>query len=435
MKKFWLTVLGGAAVGVLLACLFLFVRVRFADGVADFFARERTSTPIAQAVQSAFGRKGEQYKIGAYTASVPSEGKAVYADIAAMTLTLYENGEKVGEYPIKSVGREGTAWQTPIGQFDMSYKKENHFSSIGHVWMPYSMHFFGNYFIHGWPYYPDGTPVPQGYSGGCIRMETVDAQQVFAFVDSDTVLVVAPKDKFEPSGDAFAYDVDKDVSGDISAAAYLVADLETGEVVAAKNQKGEIGGEFAKLMTAIISLEGLNQYHETTLEGHDVTVGDMLYALLLTDSDAAAQRLYDRRNHAQYLIDMDDRAKSIGMTNTVYEDVTGDSSETRSSLEDTFLLVQYAKRYKPFLLKALGQTEYEVKDVVTWDAIHPLRDADGYVAGFAGDDNRAAMTVVSVQLAGVSDKKQFVVLVQGSADAGRDSAGLVDWLKANVKAK
>jgi hypothetical protein len=434
MKKIITSVLIGALVGVMLAFIFLFVRVKFADGLADFLTKERTANaPISELIKSPFGPKTDQYRISAHDASVPVEGKAVLANLGEMKITMYENGQQVGEYPIKSVGREGTAWQTPIGQFDMSYKKENHFSSIGHVWMPFSMHFFGNYFIHGWPYYPDGTPVPKGYSGGCIRMETVDAEQVFNFVDSDTTLVVVKSSDEAVVPADFSYDV-TEYAPEVSASAYIVADLETGEVVAGKNQKAAGAGDFAKIMTAIISLESLNQYHDVALNGQLMTIGDVLYSLILTDSDEAAGLLYDRRNHAQYLIDMDDRAKSIGMTQTIYEDVYGNDPETKSTLEDTFRLVQYIKWYKPFLFKALGKTEYE-KDDISFESVHPLKDMDEYVSGFANAEGTSAMTVVSVKPSESSEEKAFAIIVQGSQNAGRDTAELIDWIQTSVRVR
>jgi hypothetical protein len=343
---------------------------------------------------------------------------------------MYQDGQVVGEYPIASVGREGTAWQTPVGQFEMSYKKDNHFSSIGHVWMPYSMHFFGNYFIHGWPYYPDGTPVAKGYSGGCIRMETVDAEQVFGFVDSDTALLVVKSGDDVVAPSHFEYEIAKDVP-QVSAEAFLLADLETGEVVAGKNQSAFAPAYFAKLMTAIISLEGINQYTEVVFDGQSMTVGDVLYALILADSDEATELLHSRRNETQYIMDMNDRALSIGMKNTTYDEVN-ESELSQSTPEDTFRLVQYIKLYKPFLYKVLGKEIYE-KDDIGFQSAHPLAGNDTYVAGFANTDNQSQLSVVSVTVPGDSREREFLVLVQGSQDATGESTRLIEWMRESVR--
>ena len=106
---------------------------------------------------------------------------SVDIDLDKMELTIWKDG--VSEtFPVLSKGDPERTNETPRGDFEALYMAEKHFSSIGHVWMPYSIQFKGNFFIHGWPYYPDGTDVPKGYSGGCVRLSTADAKRVYEFV-------------------------------------------------------------------------------------------------------------------------------------------------------------------------------------------------------------------------------------------------------------
>ena len=91
------------------------------------------------------------------------------------------DGEMVKAWDILSF-RDFGKFATPTGSFEALTKEENHFSSIGKVWMPYSVQFHGDYFIHGWPYYPGGEPVPQGYSGGCVRLSVEDAKELYALI-------------------------------------------------------------------------------------------------------------------------------------------------------------------------------------------------------------------------------------------------------------
>jgi len=118
----------------------------------------------------------------------------IEADLSKMILTLYKNGEKEIETSIASKGKEGSWWETPAGIYKIETKEENHFSSFGHVYQPYSLAFQGNFFIHGWPYYPDGTDVPRSYSGGCIRLETKDAEQIFALAEKGMPVLVFEDD-------------------------------------------------------------------------------------------------------------------------------------------------------------------------------------------------------------------------------------------------
>ncbi|MBI3273584.1 MAG: L,D-transpeptidase, partial [Candidatus Colwellbacteria bacterium] len=128
--------------------------------------------------------------LAAMSFAIPKEGQAILADLGEMTLKRYENGEVRVEYPILSKGKPGSLWETPTGSYQIKTKEENHYSTIGNVWMPWSMQFFGNFFIHGWPYYEGGSPVSPGFSGGCIRLSEKDAQELFNQVTRATPVFV-----------------------------------------------------------------------------------------------------------------------------------------------------------------------------------------------------------------------------------------------------
>ena len=119
-------------------------------------------------------------------ADLADSGRSILADLDAMTLSLYDDDVIVKTYPILSKGKEGTFWETPTGRYEIGAKEPKHFSSIGGTWMPYSLQFYGNFFIHGWPTYPNGTLVAKGYSGGCIRLDTPDAREVYSFAVAGT---------------------------------------------------------------------------------------------------------------------------------------------------------------------------------------------------------------------------------------------------------
>src|SRR5690606_21610310 len=98
---------------------------------------------------------------------------------------------------------------------------------IGKVYMPYSMQFFGNFFIHGWPYYPGGQEVEEGFSGGCIRLSTEDARAIYEFVDISTPLFVFDEDYSE---EVVAREFANLPLPELSTTSFLVADVESGEV-------------------------------------------------------------------------------------------------------------------------------------------------------------------------------------------------------------
>lgn len=438
MKRFLVSVVIGGLVGSICALGFLFIAPRLPYIFAQllFYPKSETPVTIIQDIQRIFKPDTGQYFIAGADESFGTSTKVLYADLGSMNIALYEGGQKIGEYPIQSIGREGTAWQTPLGTFDMSYKNENHFSSIGHVWMPYSMHFFGNYFIHGWPYYDGGVPVARGYSGGCIRLNTPDAGEVYKFVDKNTRLIVTTNKKPELQKD-FQYQIQKEAP-DVSSA-YLIADIVTGEVVASHDASLQMeAGSFAKLMTGLISLETLNQYQEAVLNQDIVKISDVLYSLLLVDSDEAGTVFSEHKNKSQYIIDMNTRAHSLDMFQTKYTDVNGDNAQTISSLEDTFRLVQYINAYKPFLLKVLSLDSYTLGQTKQ-ESTNPLKGTIGYVAGFSSEGGDESISLVTVDVSNTKlntiEKKTFAIIAKSTGNASSDVLRLYEWLEQGIEVR
>lgn len=103
-----------------------------------------------------------------------------YIDInlATSQATLVEGGRAVAVFPIAA---QGSPWTSPTrqGNYSVLSKEQNHLSTIYGVWMPLSIRYSGPYFIHAWPYWPNGTPIKSNYSGGCIRMFDHDMQKMY----------------------------------------------------------------------------------------------------------------------------------------------------------------------------------------------------------------------------------------------------------------
>lgn len=114
--------------------------------------------------------------------------EGIYINLEKMELELVKrNGilRTSKTYPLLAIRKGFKNFNTPRGDFKALYKTENHLSSYFDVWMPYSIQFHGDYFLHGYPTYNDEerTPVPWGISGGCIRMDTEDMKEIFELVE------------------------------------------------------------------------------------------------------------------------------------------------------------------------------------------------------------------------------------------------------------
>jgi hypothetical protein len=116
-----------------------------------------------------------------------------------MEISLYEDNALIKTYPIVSKGKIDSYFETPTGAYTILNKSVNRFSSIGEVYMPYSMQYWGNFFIHGIPYYPNGTKVSSSYSGGCIRINDEDMKEIYNFSNTQTKIIVINTNQYATS--------------------------------------------------------------------------------------------------------------------------------------------------------------------------------------------------------------------------------------------
>lgn len=372
---------------------------------------------------------------------IPATGKFIAADLTTMKLTLFENGSTSAEFPIKMKGRAGTPWETPSGFYSIQTKEENHFSTIGKVYMPYSMQFYGNYFIHGMTYYPDGTPTSATFSGGCIKLETADAEKVFAFADVGTkVFVYDSKNKAAlPTLSLNPIPVP-----DIVATAYLVADIDTGDVYAEHEaQVPHPIMSITKLMTSLVANETISLDKKVTVpEGvlsyppsasttpKTFLVDTLFYPLLMHSSDGVAQALAGYYGSKSFVRWMNATAQSLDMTSTSFADAAGSLQENISTTEDIYRLAAYLTNKKSFVLK-IANTETKTITAESGDAYQ--------IQNFImSDKDRSASSTQDSLLSVVrftegTSTRQVAVIVLGSADRVQDTKKLSDWIIAATK--
>lgn len=378
----------------------------------------------------------------------PAAGKVIRADLVAMRLTLYENGQEQATFPILAKGRAGTPWETPAGRYRVLTKEENHFSSFGHVWMPWSLQFFGNFFIHGWPYNNNGKPVPAGYSGGCIRLSTEDAEKVYNFATFDTAVSVYSSTGETASSTEAYYLISQD-RPKISAQAYAVADLETGQVVMSKNENQvEPIASVSKLLTALTSLETINQYRDIVVEdaalqaygfqgglraGESLPAGELIYPLLLESSNDAAEVLARFYGRNQFIEQINNKAKAIGLTATKFEDPSGLSSKNVSTARDLAKLAHYLYQSKRFVFDVTTKRERSFGNH-EWFNNNKLVGTEGYLGGKNGFTDEARQTQVALFELPLSEfaKRKVAIVILKSSDRENDLTKLVDYLKKNV---
>lgn len=143
-------------------------------------------TPINQFEFDSY-LNGEPISIGVLPNEQKPTGKFIDVNLETMKATMWQDGKIIDEVPVAGTGNPITS-PTRRGFFSVISKESNHFSSLSRVWMPWSVRYSGDYYLHGWPYWPNGTRLTSLYSSGCVRLKDDDAKKIFDFSEVGTLV-------------------------------------------------------------------------------------------------------------------------------------------------------------------------------------------------------------------------------------------------------
>ncbi|MEX1026565.1 MAG: L,D-transpeptidase family protein [Candidatus Paceibacterota bacterium] len=276
----------------------------------------------------------------------------ISVDLDAMELSLYRDGKVVLEMEIAAKGRRGSWWETPPGLYKIQTKERDHVTSFGGLHMPWSMQFNGNFFIHGWPYFPDGRDVTGDASAGCIRLTQENAQKLFAEV-SIGIPVLVYDDRSTGKDVSYAL---SDQGFSVSADQFLVADLQSNQVLAEQDMKESApASSLTYLLTALVASEhyGLENSITQVIDGKNngpYRTYDLLHAMLQGGSDSSADALARYRGAQSFVDSMNERAAAIGMESSSFR-APGISPQNTTTPRDVFVLAKHIHNYRSFLLQ------------------------------------------------------------------------------------
>ncbi len=373
--------------------------------------------------------------------------KLIVADLNEMEIKLFKSGILVSTYPLLSKGKSGSRWETPAGLYSIAIKKRNHFSSIGKVNMPYSMQFFGNFFIHGWPTYPDGTPVPDGYSGGCLRLGTKDAEEVFKFVELGTKLLIKNNKIDTSKTNKQTVLISKKPIKNISADAYLIADINSGTIYAQKNiDKKRSIASITKLITALTANANIRysalipitantpistKDYQQIKKGDKIKITDTTYPLLMESNNAVAHAIAGYYGTNNFLNKMRQQIKAIEMDNTQVYDASGISPENKSTARDLFKLAQYLYNNSQFLLSITALNSKTIRSDTTVYSIHNhnhFSNNSNFIGGKTGYTRAAKQTMLTIFKTNINNKEHTIaIIILGSDKRKEDVLSLYNW--------
>ena len=367
----------------------------------------------------------------------------IEADLSAMELRYYEDGQEVYAFPIVAKGKSGSWWETPAGLYQVQAKRERHYSSFANVNLPWSMPFQGNFFIHGIPEYSDGTRVDSSFSGGCIRLETSDAQRLFERAAVGTPILV-----HEPRAVSSAFMYEPNIP-DIATPHYLLADVESGTILASSdlNQAAPIAS-ITKLMTALIAVEYINLDARVTVhdanfiqsmvprlaDRRSVSMYSLLQLLLMESSNEAAETIAAQLGKETFVARMNEKAAAIGLYDTHFADPSGLSSENTSTLADLLRLAQYIHLNRSFILQLTADqylpTAYVGDEFGELNNFNRLADLDDFYGGKVGETNAAGQTSLTLHRFMVRGEERIIAIaILGSTERTKDVLQLHEYFR------
>ena len=372
----------------------------------------------------------------------------IEADLSKMEIYYYDHGSSTFSAPILSKGKEGSWWETPAGLYKIGSKEKNHFSSFGHVYQPWSMTFQGNFFIHGWPYEPDGTPVPKGYSGGCIRLSTDDAKQLYQLISVGTPVLVYEADF---KNDGFLYEPKVPT---LSAHHYLLADLNNTTILAASDLNTKVPiASLTKLMTALIAVEYINLDKNVYINhvpdvpsiiprlkaGSTVSMYSLLQLLLVESSNEAAEVIAAQVGRDKFINLMNEKAQALGLTHTHFADPSGLDDGNESSVGDLLRLAQYIYNNRSFILDLTADqnlpTVYKKGQFGTLDNFNKVKGVTSFIGGKVGETKAADQTSISFHKIKVNgEDRAVVVILLGSDNRVADIKQLLEYMASRFGA-
>lgn len=223
----------------------------------------------------------------------------------------------------------------------------------------------------------------------------------------------------------------------ISADSAIVMSASTGETVYSSHELRKMPmADSTKLMTAMIVIDNMHSATEFKNKvqitsataggifkaGESVSVSDLMYAMLMSASNEAANALatYSAGSASAFVSQMNAKAQELGLTNTHYTNPTGVYDEEQySTAADTAVITQKAFRYSRIKQmsgtvthKIAGVTVTNTNDLLTGGTGGSLKYS-GMYGGIVGHltEPKTASTYV-----GIAERRY----VAHSGDAGRD---------------
>jgi len=222
-----------------------------------------------------------------------------------------------------------------------------------------------------------------------------------------------------------------------TAYSYVLMDLDNGRVIESKNKDTPmLIASITKIMTCILAIENGNLDEIVTVDdsvlksygsgiyisiGEKIKLIDLLYGLMLRSGNDAAIMIstYISGNEEEFVKLMNQKAKEIGMKNTIFYNSSGLDNTTMGNLSTSYdmaLLTKYAMQnniYKEIVKTKKHTVKTNLKSYI-WYNKNKLLSYDYITGGKTGYTEKAKRTLVST--ASKNNINLIVVTIKDSDD-------------------
>lgn len=222
-----------------------------------------------------------------------------------------------------------------------------------------------------------------------------------------------------------------------TANSYVLMDMDTGRVIESKNKDiPMLIASITKIMTCILAIENGNldeivKVDDSILKsygsgvyisvGEEIKLIDLLYGLMLRSGNDAALMIstHISGSEEEFVKLMNQKAKEIGMKNTIFYNSSGLDNTTRGNLSTSYdmaLLTKYAMKndvYKEIVKTKKHTVKTNLKTYI-WHNKNKLLTYDYVTGGKTGYTDKAKRTLVST--ASKNNINLVVVTIKDSDD-------------------
>ena len=221
----------------------------------------------------------------------------------------------------------------------------------------------------------------------------------------DSIQTISPSEEIKMISES------PDKLSKITAKSYLVADIESGQILLSKNASVVRPiASISKLFTAYVSGVKMDQAAEAIVSarafdtretagelvlGERLSIGNLLYPLLLESSNDAAEVIAEYFGRDKFILEMNTIVRALGLTHTKFSDPSGLSNQNISNTEDLFAFVRELYLSRSNILAITRMDRYQIPNHRWVNASLFVKD-DGYLGGKSGFTGAAGHTLISI---------------------------------------